>query len=346
MTLFDNSKISTYPLAQRKSKVDVNSFAVCEELLDSPVAYESDELEELACRIAECSREGKPVILISGAHPIKNGLAPIFIDCMERGIVTLYGTNGASAIHAFELALTGSSSENVVEALPAGEFGMAFETGVYINQALTEGDRLGYGFGESMGRLIEDEPFRKTVLDAVFSRFSDTGTYLKPYDGFQYGDVNIFARALRSGCPATVHASIGTDITDQHANFDPGAKGRTSGRDFLILAEEVRRCAEGGVFLNIGSAVTGPEVLLKAVSMAANTGAPPQGIFTGDFDLRPVQEENSAGDESQHSYYLRDQKSVVNRIPGVFKGKGFYFRGDHAQTVTSLYQYIMKALNA
>ena len=340
--LFDTSLIRTYPLKQRKSKVSIDGFADGAALLDSPIACESRELEEFSRNIVECAREKKPVILFTGAHPVKNGLAPLFADLMERGIVTLYATNPASAIHSFELALTGSSSENVVQALPAGEFGMAFETGVYLNRALTEGDRRGYGFGESMARLIGDTDFRKAVLDSVFEEYEDTGEYYKPCSGFEYADTNIFYRARACGIPATVHASIGTDIIDQHANSDPGAKGRTSGRDFLIFAEETARCTRGGAVINIGSAVTGPEVLLKAVSMAANTGRPPHDIYTGDFDLRPKGSDESFSNDSHYLYYLRDQKSIVSRIPAVFGGKGCYFQGDHADTVTSLYQYIIR----
>ncbi len=337
--VFDSSKVRTYPLSQRPNKVDLDGFINCSQLRQQPVVRESAELEEFAAAIKKLRSEGKPVICLTGAHPIKNGLAPLIIDLMQRKIITLYGTNGASTIHSFELALTGSSSENVPKVLPAGDFGMAFETGVYLNQALIEGAGKGWGYGECMGRLIADADFRKTVIDRVFEVFPDSGDYLKPYDGFPHADINIFARAYELGIPATVHGMIGTDITDQHANFDGAAKGLASGRDFLVFTQEVCRCSEGGAVLNIGTAVMGPEVLLKAVSMAANTGRKPDRLITADFDIRPA---GNTSDESKFTYYFRDQKSIVTRIPGSFGGKGYYFEGNHSETVTSLYQYLVK----
>jgi hypothetical protein len=342
--LFDNSAMRTYPLSRRKSKVAVDGFVDPAALRRQEIVGATDQTRELAARLADAHRHGRPVILISGAHPIKNGLAPLFIDLMARGVVTLYATNGATTIHAFELALTGASSEDVRTALPAGEFGMAFETGVYLNQTLIEGHARGYGCGEAMGRLYCDAEFRKAVLDAVFARFGDTGEYLKPHDGFPYADSCVFARAFELGVPATVHTMQGTDIIDQHANYDPAAKGATSGRDFLIFTEHVTRLAAGGVVLNVGTAVMGPEVLLKAVSMAANVGKPPGGILTAVFDIRPFVFDDAVRDESQAYYYLRDQKSVATRIPFVFGGKGLYFQGDHARTIVPLYQCLMREL--
>ena len=342
--LFDNSGIRTYPLRSRKNKVALEGFVDCAALRKAEPAGATDEIREFASRLADAYRRGRPVILISGAHPIKNGLTPIFIDLMERKIVTLYATNGASSIHAFELALTGASSEDVRTGLPKGDFGMAFETGVYLNQTLIEGHARGYGYGEAMGRLYRDGEFRKAVLDAVFAQFPDTGEYLKPYDGFPYADQCVFAKAFEFGVPATVHVTQGTDIIDQHANYDPAAKGATSGRDFLIFAEETCKLTDGGVILNVGTAVMGPEVLLKAVSMAANVGKPPNGILTGVFDIRPFVFDDTARDESQPYYYLRDQKSISTRIPHVFGGKGTYFQGDHSTTLVALYQCLMREL--
>jgi len=342
--LFDNSHIRTYPLRSRKNKVALEGFVDCAALRQAEPAGATDELREFAAGVADAHRRGCPVILISGAHPIKNGLAPIFIDLMERGIVTLYATNGAATIHSFELALTGASSEDVRSALPTGDFGMAFETGVYLNQAIIEGDARGYGYGEAMGRLYCDADFRKAVLDAVFQKFPDIGEYLKPYDGFPYADRCVFARAFELGVPATVHVMQGTDIIDQHANYDPAAKGATSGRDFLIFTEQTARLTEGGAVLNIGTAVMGPEVLLKAVSMAANVGRTPAGIQAAVFDIRPFSFDDAVRDESQYYYYYRDQKSIATRIPVVFGGKGYYFQGDHADTVVPFYKLLMREL--
>ena len=141
-----------------------------------------------------------------------------------------------------------------------------------------------------------------------------------------------------------MHATIGTDIIDQVPSFDGAVKGAASGRDFLIFAEEMRGFVNGGVVLNIGSAVTGPEVLLKAVSMAANVGRAPRNIVTADFDIRPFGFGDAASDETKYPYYLRDQKSVASRIPQSFDGVGFYFQGLHQKTLPPLYQLIHREL--
>jgi len=358
--LFDLSRVRTYPLKTRKNKVEVDGFLDVAALRRAEVHPASDPwfrngargpgrdqsagLAELARRIAECHRTGKPVAVLSGAHPIKNGQIPIIIDLIARGVVTCYSTNVAGAIHAFELALTGASSESVREALPAGQFGMAFETGAYLNGAIALGCERGLGCGEALGRLYCDAEFRKEVIDRALAGRADAGEYFRPYDGFPHADSCVFAAAYRKGIPACVHGSLGTDIIDQHPGFDGAAKGATSGADFLIFAEEICKFTAGGVVLNIGSAVMGPEVLLKAVSLAANVGKTPQGLWAADFDVRPFTFDDEARDESQAYYYLRDQKSVATRIPKVFSGAGFYFQGRHQVTLPPLYQMLMREL--
>jgi hypothetical protein len=218
---------------------------------------------------------------------------------------------------------------------------MAFETGAYINHALRLGQRRGYGYGECMGRLFCDRAFRRAVLDAALRGQRRRAGYLQPYDGFAHAASCIFAQAYRKGVPACVLSSIGADIIDQHPSFDGGAKGAASGRDFLIFAREIARFAQGGVVLNLGSAIMGPEALLKAASMAANTGRPPRGLWTADFDLRPFGGDQGR-DERCHEYYFRDQKSVVTRIPESFDGVGFYFQGLHRETFVPFYQYVVR----
>ncbi len=137
---------------------------------------------------------------------------------------------------------------------------------------------------------------------------------------------------------------IGTDITDQHANFDGEAKGATSARDFLIYTDETSRLQGGGVVLNVGTAVMGPEVLLKAVSMVTNQGHPPTGIVTGDFDIRPFAFDDSVKDEGQYYYYFRDQKTIATRLPRVFQGAGYYVEGEQVHTVPPFYQLLMREL--
>ncbi len=302
-------------------------------------------LKELAHRIVECHRQGQPVAVLSGAHPIKNGQIPIMIDLIERGIVTSYSTNMAGAIHSFELALTGASSESVRDALPKGDFGMAFETGAYLNETIRLGYEMGLGLGESMGGLYCDESFRRQVLDRAL-KGHDPSQYFQPYDGFKYADSCVFAAAYRKGIPACIHASMGTDITDQHPGLDGRAKGACSTADFLIFSDHMCRFTRGGVVLNIGTAIMGPEVLLKAVSLAANAGCTPDGLWTGDFDVRPFVFDDQVRDEDQYYYYLRDQKSIATRIPKVFGGVGFYFQGLHGDTLCPLYQFIMQELEA
>ncbi len=360
--LFDLSRVRTYPLKVRPNKVELDAYVDVSALRRAEVRPptgpwfrnglpgggpdQSAGLQELARYVAECHRSGKPVVVLSGAHPIKNGQIPIVTDLIERGVVTLFSTNVAGVIHSFELALTGASSESVRDALPRGEFGMAFETGAYLNYATEIGWENGWGLGEAMARLYCDAEFRRQVIDRTFERHEDTGEYYKPYDGFPYADSCVLAAAYRKGVPVCVHASLGTDIIDQHASFNPAAKGATSGADFLIFADEMCKFTSGGVILNVGTAIMGPEVILKAISMAANVGCRPDGLWTGDFDVRPFVFDDEARDESQAYYYLRDQKSIATRIPKVFGGVGFYFEGLHADTLPPLYQYIMRELDA
>jgi hypothetical protein len=200
-----------------------------------------------------------------------------------------------------------------------------------LNASMLEGDARGCGLGESVGALVSDAEFR----DAVAVRCG------LPV-AFRHPDVSVAARCLAAGVPLTVHVGIGTDVIDQHPNFDGGAKGACSGRDFLIFTEAVCR-ASGGVFVNVGSAVTGPEVLLKAVSMAANAGRAPDGLTTVDLDLRPYRAGEMAN-EASVNYYFRDQKSVVTRVPEAFGGRGFYVQGDQRLTFPRLYQEIVRRL--
>ncbi len=342
--VFDNLKINTYPISERKNKSSISNFINCDELSRGEILFPDEKIEEVAKAIVYAHKNRLPVIIITGAHPIKNGLSPIYIDWLKRGVVTLMGTTGAGVIHDFEYALMGETSEDVRGVLSDGDFGMAFETNAYINQALIEGNKKKLGFGESIGRFYWDKKFRKTVLNNVLEGVIDSSKYITPYESFQCVESSIIATAYKHKIPFTIHISIGTDIIDQHCNFDGEAKGGTSGRDFLVFVNEISKMENGGVFLNIGSAVTGPEVFLKAVSMVANVGKVPDEIICADFDLRPLSPDDEAKDDSRFHYYFRDQKSVVTRIPKVFSGRGFYIEGDHRKTLLSLYQYFMKHL--
>lgn len=334
---FDSSRIATYPLEGRSNKVTLGDLVFPGGLdalnLDVPEPTARD-IGAVAEAIVAARRAKKPVILFTGAHLIKNGLGPLLVDLVERRFVTLVAGNAATTIHDFELALIGQTSENVPAALGQGQFGMAYEF-AYINMALSVGNQQKLGYGETLGRMICDEAFAKQI-------FALAATEQSPRR-FTHPETSVLAACYRHEVPFTVHVGIGTDVIDQHPSFDGQAKGGCSGRDFLIYTNEITKLTDGGVVLNIGSAVTGPEVLLKAVSMAANAGAVPRDILTADFDLRR-HDPGQMADEAAPGYYFRDQKSVVTRIPQAFGGRGLYVQGDQRATFPLLYRAILKGL--
>jgi len=334
--LFDAGNINTYPLHQRINKVKQEDLILPDSDLRSrrPGAQAMKDIEKIAVEIVMAHRHQKPVVVFSGAHLVKNGLGPLMVDLINRKIITLFAGNGATAIHDFELALIGETSEYVPEALEKGQFGMAYEF-TYINTALKIGNAKKLGYGESLGRMICDRDFRDLVLNEVAVPGSP--------EQFLYPHTSILTACYNNIIACTIHAGIGTDVIDQHPSFDGEAKGGCSGRDFLIFTEEIKKLASGGVILNIGSAVTGPEVLLKAISMVSNTGAVPQGIITADFDLRSHYPEDMK-DESKERYYYRDQKSIVTRIPQAFNGSGYYIQGNLIDTIPMLYTRIIENL--
>jgi len=335
--VFDLNRINTYPLSMRSNKVTLDDLVRPADLdnlvIDLPDKTCSD-IETVARAIVSGRKADKPVVLFTGAHLIKNGLGPLLADLVRRGLVTLVAGNCATAIHDFELALIGQTSENVPDALGKGRFGMAYEF-AYVNCALSIGNKYKLGCGESLGRMMCDEDFRNEVLALL-------GKVNSPLS-FSYPLASVLSACYENELPFTVHVGIGTDVTDQHPSFDGQAKGGCSGRDFLIYTNEIAKFTDGGVLLNVGSAVTGPEVLLKAVSMAANAGSVPNNIITADFDLRDHEPE-AMSDESSQGYYFRDQKSVVTRIPRAFNGKGFYMQGNQKQTFPLLYKKVIERL--
>jgi len=336
-SVFDPNRVSTYPISSRTNKVTVDDLVwppdVDKLAVDLPDKTRSD-IETIAQAVVSCRKAGKPVILFTGAHLIKNGIGPLLVDLVNRGLVTLVAGNGSTAIHDFELALIGQTSEHVPDSLGRGQFGMAYEF-AYINCAISFGNQRKLGLGESLGKMICNEDFRSQVLAAV-AKGDSPRKFLHP-------QVSVLAACYKNDIPFTVHVGVGTDVTDQHPSFDGQAKGGCSGRDFLIYTNEITKLTAGGVVLNVGSAVTGPEVLLKAVSMAANTGHPAKGIIAADFDLRDYDPKQMT-DESSEGYYFRDQKSIVTRIPQAFAGRGFYIKGNLKQTFPLLYKKIVDKL--
>ena len=264
----DLTKLKTYPAGSRKSKVAFQAFArACRkgtsfrQFYDSlPNILAAKELRDVVEAVAAAHRGRKTVLWMFGAHVIKVGLSPLLIELITRKVVTAIAMNGAGVIHDFELAFMGTTSEDVAAALADGSFGMAEETHRFINQAIRDGAKRGWGMGESVGAMI------------VKRRL--------PYQG-----LSLLATCRKLGVPATVHVAIGTDIIHQHASADGAAIGQTSLADFRRLAGVVSTLGQGGVVGHFGSTVILPEVFLKAVSIARNLGHAVRDFTAFDFDM-------------------------------------------------------------
>lgn len=252
--MIDLGKVKTYPLSRRKNKVSIRDFI---KLIDDRAVLENVEnlfppilagknLREVIRAITTARQNSRGVILMMGAHAIKCGLSPLIIQLMKKGMLTHLATNGASAIHDFEIAYQGETSEDVAMALEDGTFGMADETGRYLNQAYIRGAREDRGMGESVSLLIDEM-------------------------NLPHREYSLFYNAKASGVPVTVHTSIGTDIIHQHPACSGEALGKTSYTDFKRLADSLTML-EGGVIFNMGSAVILPEVFLKALTVVRNLG--------------------------------------------------------------------------
>jgi hypothetical protein len=264
----DLSKIKTIPLSSRKSKVQVKDFAhpslrsdrIDDFLKRLPKYFKVNDLYELLKAIRQARVKDKPIIFIFGAHVVKLGLSPIIIDLMKNKFITFLSTNGAGAIHDFEIGMWGKTSEDVKEGLKRGTFGMSEETSRLFNQIPRCAFDSEQGLGESIGQyLVQNKgKFRKYSL---------------------------LASAYELKIPATVHVGIGTDIVHQSPHFDPAATGEATFTDFKILAEEISSLHNGGVVLHFGSAVILPEVFLKALSVARNIKGKVENFTTANFDM-------------------------------------------------------------
>jgi hypothetical protein len=262
----DLTRVQTYPLRTRRSKVAKQLLATPPRrgmslgrfLGGLPDILAARDFRDAARAIATRHRAGKRIVLGMGAHPIKVGLSPLIIDLMERGILSAVAMNGAGIIHDFELAYAGETSEDVATNLAEGQFGMAEETGRFLNQAISAASAE-QGLGEAVGRRILTGGFRNTHL-------------------------SILAAGARLGIPVTVHVAIGTDIIHMHPNADGAAIGAASLRDFRRLAAVVGGL-RGGVFINLGSAVVIPEVFVKALNLARNVGKRVDRLVTVDMDF-------------------------------------------------------------
>jgi hypothetical protein len=297
-------KVSTYPLASRPSKVSLDDFAnpvqadsLLKDFLASlPNILAVQSLRELAARMHRAREVQKPIIWGIGGHVIKTGLGPVVIDLMKRGFVTAIAANGSVLVHDAEIAMVGSTSEDVDATLGEGAFGGADETGKLLNGAAQQGAQEGIGLGEATGLALLD---------------------LNP----KHADYSLLCAAYRARVPFTVHLTIGGDIGHFHPQADGAALGATTHTDFRLLAELVRRMDGGGVYLNIGSAVTLPEVFLKAVTLVRNLGNELRDITTANFDF--IQ-----------SY--RPLTNVVRRPTAGGAGRGFSITGHHELTIPLL----------
>ena len=333
--IFDPTQIKTYPVSERTNKVKQSDLLKPENVdkLEFDVDKETEErITQLAKEIISAREKDLPVVFFTGAHLVKNGLTLLIAELAKRNLFTMISGNGATSIHDFELGLIGETSEYVPQALEKGQFGMAFEFN-YINAALTVGNKYKLGYGESVGRMMHDEEFRKEVAETL-------GISLQEIN-FKFRDYSLQATCYEKKIPFTIHVGIGTDVLDQHRFFDGCAKGGCSGRDFLIYTNEISKLSNGGVILNVGSAVTGPEVFLKAASMVGNTGYVPNKIVTANFDLRPYNPTDITNDNTV-GYYFRDQKSIVSRVPEAYKGNGYYIGGNQKQTIPALYKKLIE----
>jgi len=260
-------KIKTYPLKKRQSKISVRDFGsswtegnTMGRWLESlPNILAGNDLRKLVNKLQIAAKEKKTIILAMGAHTIKVGLSPIILDLMERGIITGIAMNGAGIIHDLEVAMVGATSEDVDNELSDGTFGMAEETGEFLNNAIREGAKKGSGLGYSVG---------SSILKA----------------SFPYSKYSLLAGAARMNIPCTVHVAIGTDIIHFHPGADGSAIGKTSHLDFRIFASLVSHL-DGGVYINLGSAVVLPEVFLKALTLVRNLGFTVKKFTTVDMDF-------------------------------------------------------------
>lgn len=317
--VFDRSRLILKPLAER-----VHDMTLADVLpLDTASPpFDNPDLVAVSDRVVEAHRNRRPVILMMGAHVIKVGLSRFVIDLMERGVITHVAMNGAGPIHDFELALIGATTESVARYIQEGQFGLWRETG-RINQAIQEAARDGIGLGEGVGRMIEGE-------------------------AFPHREASILAAGYRLSIPVTAHVGIGYDIIHEHPNCDGAALGSASYHDFLLFAHTVSHL-EGGVLLNFGTAVMGPEVYLKALAMARNVahqeGRDIRHFATAVFDLLDLGPDvDREAPKTDPRYYFRPYKTILVRTVAD-GGESFYIQGDHRLTFIHLYRGVRLLLD-
>ncbi len=311
----DLSKIRTIPISGRANKVraedfsrppgDDRSFAAFLDAL--PDVLVARDFRKVVAAIAAAAHKKKGVVLMLGGHIVKTGLAPVLIDLMRRGVITHLAMNGSAAIHDYEMARFGGTSEDVAAGLRDGSFGMAEETGRGLNEAFVQGMAEGRGMGESVARAI--------AADA----------------SAENPELSVILNAWRLDIPVTVHAALGAEIIHQHPAANGAAIGDTSHRDFRRLAASLERLDQGGVALNCGSAVIMPEVFLKALTIARNLNeGAPRDFTTVDLDMQR---------------HYRPRVNVVQR-PTIDSGKGYEITGHHEIMVPLLCWAVAEAMDA
>jgi hypothetical protein len=316
--LFDRSALELRQVGERGHDLLWQGVRPLKEQVEPFIASGFSELIE---RISMARRNGRPVILFMGGHPIKLGLSRYLVDLIERRLVTHLATNGAGLIHDFELAFVGGTSEDVAKWIKAGQFGLWQETS-RLNEIVIQAVEKGEGLGEAIGRVIEEERF-------------------------PHRDLSIAAAGWRSGVPVTSHVTIGGDIIHAMLNCDGGALGKASYTDFLIFTRSIQDL-EGGVFLNVGSAVTGPEVYLKALSMVRNIARQHRQeirhFTSAVFDLVPLPDDWYLGTPRNEDplYYYRPWKTILIRTVHD-GGTSYYFCSDHRRTIPALWQAVVRA---
>jgi len=312
--------IKTSSVYGRRNLVTIRNMAQPYE--DTPKAWplmprEQEAFDQLIDSIIEARSAGKPVIWSMGAHVIKNGMSRYVIEMVRHGIVTHVSGNGATSIHDFELAFLGETSEDVATAIEDGSFGMWEETGRYMNEAIQQGGSRDLGYGESLYHYLNRNPER-----------------------FPHYDDCVFAQCQRFGVPYTCHISIGTDIIHQHPIVDFQALGQTSGKDFDTMCQSIAEMASGGVFLNFGSAISGPEIFLKAASICRNEGLPMSSIVAANFDIVPVYADY-VPETTTSEYYYRPRRNFVDRLSQI-GGTGYLFHGLHQVTIPQLFHRVLQ----
>jgi predicted ATPase len=309
----DLARVRTVAVATRRNKVDPSLLAAppagdrsFKAFLDSlPDVLAARDLRAVIAGVARAARQRRAVVLLVGGHVVKVGLGPLIAAWLQRGIVSHIALNGAGAIHDYELAAFGGTSEDVESGLADGTFGMAEETGAEMNSAIAKAAEAGHGMGEGLARAL-----------AVRS-------------GLPGGESSILLAALRHDVPVTIHAAIGAEIIHQHPSTDGAALGATSHRDFRRLAGSLPALDQGGAVLNLGSAVVLPEVFLKALTVARNLhrGAPTH-FLAADFDMQR---------------HYRPRVNVVQR-PTRTGGEGYLLTGHHELMVPMLVWGVMEDL--